>query len=100
MAQHTKDFLADELEKASLPEMAAKARRGHYHDYLSTIDFPDLQLDADLIEAGTPAAQSLRLRHHNGEFDASMEESEDWMASRAGKEALAGLVRPKTDGKQ
>jgi hypothetical protein len=89
---HTKDFLAQELEKAGLPDMAAKAREGYYHDFLSRLAFPDLQLDADLAAAGTPAADALRRRHHNGEFDASKEESDEWAESADGQAAFKQLM--------
>lgn len=93
---HTKDFLAQELEKAGLPELAEKARRAEYHDYLSPHDFPSLVLDSDLLKAarrGNKAAAELRARHHNGEFDASKEESDEWAASPEGREAYAMLAR-------
>jgi hypothetical protein len=89
---HTKDFLAEELEKAGLPELAEKARRAEYHDFLSPHEFPSLVLDADLLMAarmGNKAAEELRARHHNGEFDASKEESDEWAASPEGQEAFA-----------
>lgn len=91
---HTKDFLAQELRKAGLDAMALSAERGHYHDFLSPLPFPDLQLDSDLIEAiesGNEMAKELRSRHHNGEFDASLEESDEWAASEDGQEAFAML---------
>jgi len=91
---HTKDNLAQELEKAGLPEMAKKARAGIYHDYLSPLDFPELQLDVELhmaAEAGNAAAARLRDRHHAGEFDASFEESEEWANSAEGKAAVKML---------
>jgi hypothetical protein len=75
---HTKDILAAELIKAGLPDMAAKATTGYYHDFLSPLDFPCLQLAADLQAIGTPAAMALRARHLRGEFDASLEESDEW----------------------
>jgi hypothetical protein len=89
MTQHTKDFLAQELRKAGLDAMADKAVTGYYHDFESPLDFPEMQLDVDLSLAGTPEALALRARHHNGEFDASTEEGEEWAMS----EAIAGLVR-------
>lgn len=90
---HTKDILAGELIKAELPEMAAKAATGYYHDYLSPLAMPCLQLAADLKRAGTPAALALRARHLNGEFDATKEESDDWAASPDGQEAFSRLVQ-------
>jgi hypothetical protein len=98
---HTKDFLAQELRKAGLEAMASEAERGHYHDYLSPLPFPDLQLDADLVEAikgGNEAAKDLRRRHHAGEFDASNEESDEWAESEDGRRAF-DLLRQDLKGK-
>lgn len=93
MKKHTKDILADELEKSALQEMAAKARTGYYHDFLSPLDMPCLQLSNDLAAAGTPAALALRARHHNGEFDASAAESAAWAESADGKDAFQQLLK-------
>jgi hypothetical protein len=89
---HTKDKLAAELERAGLHLMAAKAREGWYHDFLSPLDFPEMQLDHDLAIAGTPAALALRERHHNGEFDASIEESDAWAESPDGQATINKLM--------
>jgi hypothetical protein len=94
---HTKDFLAQELRKAGLDEMAARAGQGYYHDFLSPLTMPEMQLDADLVEAikaGNEAARALRTRHHNGEFDASLEESDEWAESQDGIAAFEGLLAP------
>lgn len=90
---HTKDILAAELTKAGLHDMAAKAATGYYHDFLSPLATPCLQLAEDLAAAGTPAALALRARHLEGEFDATTEESEDWINSPAGQNALRELGR-------
>lgn len=95
---HTKDFLAGELRKAGLDDMAAKAETGYYHDFLSPLALPDLQLDEDLVDAikaGNEAAKDLRRRHHNGEFDASLKESDEWAASEDGKAAFSLLAKGK-----
>ena len=84
---HTKDILAGELAKIGLFDMSAKAATGYYHDFLSPLATPCLQLAADLAEVGTPAAMALRARHINGEFDASKEEGDEWFRGR-GKHAL------------
>lgn len=89
---HTKDQLAKALTEAGLDEMAAKAATGYYHDYLSPLDLPELQLDADLTAAGTPAAMAVRERHRDGEFDASMEESDAWAMSEEGQNTLGMLL--------
>ena len=87
MGTHTKDVLAAELHKAGLHDMAMRAGQGYYHDYLSPLATPCIQLAADLAAAGTPAALALRERHLNGEFDASREEGEEWFQAH-GKHAL------------
>ena len=89
---HTTEILAAELDKAGLPEMAAMARRGFYHDFLSPLETPCLQLAHDLIQIGTPAALALRTRHLNGEFDATLEESEEWARGPDGQDALRQLA--------
>jgi len=90
---HTKDILAAELRKAGLNEMADRAATGYYHDFLSPLAAPCMQLAADLADAGTPEAMALRARHLNGEFDATMEESEEWAAGAEGQAAFESLLR-------
>jgi hypothetical protein len=90
---HTKDILANELRKAGLPDMAGKAATGYYHDFLSPLAMPCIQLAEDLAKAGTPEALALRARHLNGEFDATKEESDDWAAGPEGQETFSRLVR-------
>jgi hypothetical protein len=89
---HTKDRLAEELRKAGLIDMAVKAANGIYHDYLSPLPDPAMQLLFDLEGAGTAAAMALKARHLNGEFDATFEESEAWAGSPDGKAAFDQLI--------
>ena len=94
---HTKDFLAQELRKAGLNEIADRAATGYYHDYLSPLDTPELQLLTDLQDARIAGADEAKTsdiinRHLDGEFDASKEESDEWAASPDGKEAYARLL--------
>ena len=88
---HTKDILAEALLAADLGDMAAKAREGYYHDFLSPLDDPAMTLANDLARVGTPAALAVRRRHLNGDFDANLEESDDWAASAEGQEAISRL---------
>lgn len=92
---HTKDILAAELRKADLPEMADKAATGYYHDFLSPLDLPEMQLAADLAQAGTPAALALRKRVIDGEFDATSEESDEWASSEEGQATFDALINRK-----
>ena len=89
---HTKDMLAEELRKIGLPAMADMAATGFYHDFLSPLDLPEMQLCANLAAIKTPAALALRQRVINGEFDASQEESDAWAASPDGIETMRKLV--------
>lgn len=97
---HTKDFLAAELRKAGLEAMAVKAENGIYHDYLSPLVDPPLELDRDLVKAAVApnalagAINLLRQRHWNGEFDASKDESDAWAKSFEGRRAMQMLVKP------
>jgi hypothetical protein len=90
---HTKDILAAELAKAGLHKMAMAAAAGYYHDFLSPLATPCLQLAADLAAVGTLPALELRKRHLNGEFDATPEESDAWAASAEGQEVFNQLKR-------
>jgi hypothetical protein len=91
----TKDKLALALMEAGLDEMAARAATGHYHDFLSPLPFPEMQLAYDLGRVGTPEATALCERVSNGEFDASNEESEAWADSPEGQTAFRNLMRLK-----
>ena len=91
---HTKDRLADELRKAGLEDMAAKAAEGYYDDYLSPLDTPIVTLVSDLGKAGTAPAKVLRVRAMNGDFDATADEAEVWAASPEGQETMTKFYRP------
>jgi len=84
---HTKDMLANALREAGLDAMADKAATGYYHDFLSSLDLPELQLVTELGVAATEhpdkaeTIEALRQRVINGEFNASAEESEEWAKS-------------------
>ena len=94
---HTKDALAEALRKCGLNEMADKAATGYYHDYLSPLDTPAMQLVNDLAEAsmGNPAKDLiLKLRQDvmDGKYDASREEGDEWAASPEGQAAFRSLI--------
>lgn len=96
-AMHTKDMLAEALRAVGLTEMADKAATGFYHDYLSPLDLPEMQLVNDLGIAATTthrdndaAIMALRTRVIDGDFDASTEESDEWAASSEGRRPSAG----------
>jgi hypothetical protein len=95
--KHTKDQLAAALREVNLDGMADLAAEGHYHDYLSTLTFPELTLIDDLAKAATvhperrDAILALRERVKAGDFDANEEESDDWAKSPEGVETMDWL---------
>ena len=100
---HTTEILAKALEEADLTEMSNKARQGYYHDFLSPLTFPEMQLMRDLEDAMVlekdpdkyAAISALRTRHLNGEFDANLEESDEWAQSPEGQETFNMLIKGK-----
>jgi hypothetical protein len=90
---HSKDMLAEALTEIGLTEMADKAREGYYHDFLSPLAMPEMQLVNDLAKVGTPDAMMLRQRVMGGDFDATAEESEAWANSQEGQETFGRLIR-------
>ena len=101
--EHTTVKLARALsEIPGVPEaMIDRARTGYYHDYLSPLATPEVQLVADLRElAARPATprnsrsllREMAKRVFGGEFDASKEESDAWATSPEGQSVMAGLL--------
>lgn len=97
----TSQKLADALRAAGFVELAARAEANEFHDYLSPHDMPAALLDHALYFLASDttlddrtrlAAHHLRQRHHDGEFDADLAESDDWAASEEGKAVLGKLV--------
>jgi hypothetical protein len=102
MPQHSKDRLADALAGLDLTEMAERARTGYYHDFLSPLALPALQLMHDLAEAAANRPErasdvmKLRRRAMEGEFGASSEESDEWAKSPDGQETFRRLTKDMT----
>ena|SRR5215831_16802153 len=103
---HTKDKLAAALRAIQLDDMADKAAIGYYHDFLSPLDFPEIQLVNDLAAAAqrlpvlAPGIMALRQDVINGKYDASTEESDEWAASPEGQAAFASLMGRKKPKKK
>jgi hypothetical protein len=95
---HTKDRLAADLRAAGLGTMADKAADGLYHDFLSPLALPSMQLLTDLNDAlakhegDAKLITAIRGRHLGGEYDADDEESEAWAESTDGQKAFTSLV--------
>lgn len=100
---HTKDKLADALRRIGLFDMSLQARDGYYHDFLSPLAAPELQLANDLAEAASAttdqsvrkAILALRQQVINGDFDATSEESEQWAGSPDGQATMSELMKGK-----
>ena len=94
----TRDKLAAELRKvaaiagtdnaAKYEAFAARAATGEFDDYADTYACPITQLHAELTRAGLTKFAD---RVASGEFDATSEESDEWMRSPAGQEAARQL---------
>lgn len=90
---HTTEKLAralEELDDPSLYPLILRARGGYYHDFLSPLAMPEVQLMNDLRRAGHPAFAARVL---DGEFDASPAEIAAWRASPEGQ-AVADELMP------
>jgi hypothetical protein len=116
--KHTTVRLAEAL--SAIPgvprQMIQRAVEGHYHDFLSPLTFPEIQLVADLRELAAlpatprdsrPLLRDLAGQVINGEFDATPAESAAWAASPEGQEtflqllddvAYGGMLRKMRDG--
>jgi hypothetical protein len=99
-SEHTTAKLARALEAIPgiPPDMIERARTGFYHDYLSPLAAPEIQLLADLRELaarpGTPRNSRPLLRVLakaviDGQYDASKEEADEWARSQEGQETIA-----------
>jgi hypothetical protein len=87
------------------PDIIERATAGYYHDYLSPLDTPEIQLVADLRELAdlpaTPRGSRPMLRALvkgviNGDYDASKEEADQWAASREGRETIGAFTGQRT----
>ncbi len=88
--QHTSEILADALEAARYLDLAARARRHEFHDFLSPHAMPQHVLVAELKKRGR-RARPLIDHVINGDFDANRKESDEWAASPEGKTILDEL---------
>lgn len=115
---HTTAKLAAALsEIPGVPkDMIKRAVDGYYHDFLSPLAMPEIQLVADLRELASrpatprnsrPLLREMAGRVIAGEFDATREESDEWARSPEGRETFRqfaddavfdGMVRKMQDG--
>jgi len=96
----TSERLAARLRTvAGIPAaMIERAEQGYYHDYVSPLTFPEMQLVADLRALlGTPGAGNAAIKAVvddviGGIYDATREESDAWAASPEGQAAFRELL--------
>ena len=102
MSEHTTAKLARALSviPGVPPAMVTRAIDGYYHDFLSPLDFPEMQLVADLRELAKlpatprnsrPLLRALAEAVVDGDYDASPEESDAWAKSPEGQETFRAL---------
>src|SRR5262245_14265251 len=91
--KHTKDKLAEALHEIGLDELAEQAKLGKYDDYLSDSATPQMDLANELAKVGSVEAITLRRRVIEGDFDATIEESDAWANSKEGQEAFQMLTK-------
>ncbi|SRR6266705_5389891 len=103
MSEHTTVKLAKALQEipGMPPDMISRAIDGYYHDYLSPLTFPEMQLVTDLRKlAAEPttgpkaraALEAMAQRVIDGDFDATREESDEWARSPEGQETFRQLA--------
>jgi len=89
---HSSEKLAQALYDAGLADLAKRAEKHEFHDYLSDHDTPCIVLVQELARHHTRAARELVKRVTHGEFDATKEEGDEWAASPEGQAAFAKLT--------
>jgi hypothetical protein len=101
MTAKTSQHLADTLRAAGFEDLAKRAEADEFHDFLSPHAMPEITLDLELLEVMNQLpvdierrnrASDIRIRLHDGEFDASTEESEEWAQSEDGQAAFRKLA--------
>ena len=103
MGEHTTITLAKAL--GAIPgvpkDMIRRVFDGYYHDFLSPLDLPEIQLVTDLRALAAqpatphdsrPLLRKMAQRVIDGEFDASAEESKAWAMSPEGQETFRQLT--------
>jgi hypothetical protein len=99
----TSERLAQVIHALGLFDLEKKARANEYHDFLSEDPLCSMTLEQDLRRARDATQdrelasriEAVRQRHLNGEFDASLKESDDWANSKEGRAALRELTKGK-----
>ncbi len=97
MTAKTSQKLADDLRAAGLEDLAKRAEADEFHDFLSERATPSMDLAEELVAAD---AREILTRHLSGEYDASLEESDEWAQSPEGQETFKIFLGSLMRGKQ
>ena len=93
--------LALAFDTAGFEDLARRAELDEFHDFKSPHDLPSMVLDTELMniilspsysQVWKDKAKAIRSRHHNGEFDATLKESDEWAGSAEGERVFRSLV--------
>lgn len=101
--ERTTQYLGRVLDIVGLPEMARRARQGHFDDYFCPPDVDDgLNIHRLVAELGEHRDQSNGNRRKDiqalidgakdGEFDGTKAESEEWARSAQGRATFERLL--------
>lgn len=97
----TPEYLGRVLDAVPAPELAARARLGHFDDFHAPADVADglelihLVVELRRVRGGSPLGSRCRAVENavmHGEFDATKAESDRWAASNGGQDVFAELV--------
>lgn len=89
---HSSIKLAEALERQGFKQLARRARKHEFHDFLSPHALPQHELVAELNELQNGAAEKLKRRVMDGDFDATRAESDEWAASPEGQAVMDNLT--------
>ena len=101
----TTEFLGRVLDDAGQPDLARRARQGHFDDYFCPPEVADGMETIRLVVELDRAAHSPRTNREgrerllamiegvkSGEWDATKDESDRWAASKDGQDTFRALV--------
>lgn len=94
MRECTKILIADlqkEVPRPGILKIIERAKQDYYHDFFGIPDLPEMELIKDLRAAG--ASHEIRQNVVDGKYDASKEDSDEWMASSEGIEIMKSFPK-------
>ena len=83
------------FQAAGMLDFANRAAQGEFNEFFGPYTCGITFLVEEMTKVGTPAALQLRKQLINGDFDAGIEESEEWANSPEGIDTFQRLVKGK-----